>query len=146
MVDEHGYPVYNGDAGLLRCLSSQLMTGYLVDPAATAKMIHDGWFWTGDIACWDEWGRIMLLGRNDDFLKLRNGALFNPNEMETCVGMIAGVDDVAVTVDPSTGRIVAFIVSERHADVIHGELFGWVLGSLDAYQFPEIWAMVDVMP
>ncbi len=146
IVDSFDSPVQHGDSGLLQCFSEQLMTGYLDNASATDKVMQDHWFLTGDIACWDSFGRIKLLGRNDDFLKLRNGALFSPNEIESCISQIDGVQDVAVTVDPATQRILAYIVSEKSLDTIQTEFEARYSTSLISYKFPELWLKVAILP
>lgn len=146
IVDTIGNPVQDGDSGLLQCFSEQLMTGYLNDSAATDKVMRSHWFSTGDIACWDSFGRIKLLGRNDDFIKLRNGALFNPNEIESCIAQIDGVQDVAVALDPLTQRILTYIVSDKPIDIIQADFMARFSGNLISYKLPEQWLQVALLP
>lgn len=146
IIDEMGNSVQNGDCGILQCFSEQLMTGYLDDQFATEKVMRKHWFSTGDIACWDSIGRIKLVGRNDDLIKLRNGALFSPNEIESCISQIEGVLDVAVALNPSTQRILAFIVSDRLIELIQVDFIAKFSTNLTAYKLPEQWLKVVALP
>lgn len=146
IIDDNDMPVSNGETGMLRCLSKQLMTGYLDNQQATANVLINGWFWTGDKASWDKYGRIKLHGRNDDFIKLRNGALFNPNEVESLIMQINGVDDVALAIDAQSMRITAILVSERHIDEICVDFNTEYKDNLEAYKFPEKWIKADILP
>jgi acyl-coenzyme A synthetase/AMP-(fatty) acid ligase/uncharacterized protein YbaR (Trm112 family) len=146
IIDEMGNPVQNDDCGILQCFSEQLMTGYLDDLLATDKVIRNHWFSTGDIACWDNIGRIKLVGRNDDLIKLRNGALFSPNEIESYISQIDGVQDVAVALKPSTQRIFAYIVSDRLIEQIQADFIAKFSTKLIAYKIPEQWLKVTSLP
>ena len=90
-------------------------------PEETAKLKHDGWFFTGDYARYDADGYLWFLGRRDDIIK-SFGYRVSPYEVErvlkshpavadcACVGENAGADKLLVVayVIPHAGR-------ERHA-------------------------------
>ncbi|MGE0126863.1 MAG: AMP-binding protein [Blastocatellales bacterium] len=83
-----------------------LMQGYLNDPAATAEVMRDGWFYTGDLASQDEEGNIYIRGRRKEMIVLSSGKKVYPEEIEThylqipyikemCVMGAAGIGDYA---------------------------------------------------
>ena len=55
-------PLPPGEAGLLRIQSDSNADGYFNDPEATAAVLRDGWFYTGDLATQDEVGNIFIKG------------------------------------------------------------------------------------
>jgi long-chain acyl-CoA synthetase len=83
-----------------------LMLGYLDDPEATAEVLRDGWFYTGDLASQDEAGNIYIRGRRKEMIVLSSGRKVYPEEIEThylqipciremCVMGVAGDGDYA---------------------------------------------------
>jgi len=66
---------------LLRCPS--LMSGYYKDPEATAAVLRDGWYATGDLCCEDERGFLRLTGRKKNLIIRSNGENVSPEEIES---------------------------------------------------------------
>lgn len=126
ILDEQGEPVGETETGRLRVHSRQLMSGYLDDPESTSRVLRDGWLYTGDLAHWDESGCLVLDGREDELLKLRNGMRFHPLELEAVLTTLAEVDFAAVTVLADSGDIVALVVSSADPASIRQNLCGLV--------------------
>ncbi len=59
-----------------------LMQGYLDDPVATAEVLRDGWFHTGDLGSRDEHGHIYIRGRRKELIVLSSGKKIYPEEIE----------------------------------------------------------------
>jgi len=59
-----------------------LMQGYLNDPEATAEVLRDGWFYTGDLASKDEAGNVFIRGRRKEMIVLSSGKNIYPEEVE----------------------------------------------------------------
>jgi long-chain acyl-CoA synthetase len=83
-----------------------LMQGYLNDPEATAEVLRDGWFYTGDLASRDEAGNLYIRGRRKEMIVLSSGKKVYPEEIERhylqiphikemCVLGLAGENDYA---------------------------------------------------
>ncbi|MDQ0615363.1 acetyl-CoA synthetase [Microbacterium sp. W4I4] len=66
----------------LRQSPPNVMTGYIGDPARTAKTMGDGYFHTGDIATRDEDGFLIYVGRTDDVFKSSDYKI-SPFELES---------------------------------------------------------------
>ncbi|MBE2214328.1 MAG: AMP-binding protein [Opitutaceae bacterium] len=59
-----------GETGVLAVRGCNVFGGYLDDPAATAAVLKDGWFYTGDLARFDEDGFLYIEGRLSRFSKI----------------------------------------------------------------------------
>lgn len=85
--------------------------GYHNLPKASASVIQDGWYRTGDLAKRDELGYLRITGRLAEVIR-RNGELINPREIEN---VLLGVRGVAAAVvvgkpDDTTGEMpVAYL-------------------------------------
>ena len=59
-----------------------VMKGYWNRPDATAAVLRDGWFYTGDLGYFDSDGNLFLTGRKKDVIVLSNGKNIYPEEVE----------------------------------------------------------------
>jgi long-chain acyl-CoA synthetase len=59
-----------------------VMKGYWNRPDATAAVLHDGWFYTGDLGYFDAEGNLFLTGRKKEVIVLSNGKNIYPEEVE----------------------------------------------------------------
>lgn len=51
-------------------INPSLFLEYWTLPDETSKLKHDGWFFTGDFARYDNDGDMWILGRKDDIIKV----------------------------------------------------------------------------
>ena len=58
------------------------MKGYWNRPDATAAVLRDGWFYTGDLGYFDSKGNLFLTGRKKEVIVLSNGKNIYPEEVE----------------------------------------------------------------
>ncbi|WP_410608405.1 class I adenylate-forming enzyme family protein [Amycolatopsis sp. lyj-109] len=92
---ESGAQLAAGEIGEVRVRSPQLMDGYNGDPELTARVLRDGWYFTGDIGCLDERGYLTLLGRVADVIKV-DGVKVHPIVVESEILSYPGVRHAAV--------------------------------------------------
>jgi long-chain acyl-CoA synthetase len=59
-----------------------VMKGYWNRPEATAAVLRDGWFLTGDLGYFDPHGHLFLTGRKKEVIVLSNGKNVYPEEIE----------------------------------------------------------------
>mgnify|MGYP000875900334 CR=1 FL=1 len=146
LVDDEGHLVKGGEVGQLRVRSNQLMSGYLNDPAATSSILRNGWIWTCDQGLWNEDGNLVMIGRSDDAIKLRDGSLFHPQGLEKLLLATPGVLDVAVTLTGSPGKLTALMVCQSPLEEIRGHFMDHHPTELGARQLPEQWFQVEFLP
>jgi acyl-CoA synthetase (AMP-forming)/AMP-acid ligase II len=95
-------PVPDGTDGEITVRGPQVMRGYLHDPEATASAIDaDGWLHTGDLGHVDAAGRLHLVDRLKELIKVR-GFQVAPAELEAVLVSHPAVADAAVI--PVTDR------------------------------------------
>lgn len=81
-----------GEPGMLLVGGPNVMKGYLNQPEATAKVIRDGWYVTGDLAFIDADGFITITGRESRFSKL-GGEMVPHGTIEEALQKILGGDE-----------------------------------------------------
>jgi acyl-CoA synthetase (AMP-forming)/AMP-acid ligase II len=88
-----------------------LFDGYLDDGAATAEVLVDGWYDTGDLADVDEDGYLSIIGRAREVIRT-GGEAVSPGEVEAVLATHPGVAEVAVVGIPDTewGEVVCAVV------------------------------------
>lgn len=132
----------NGEEGQIVVRTPSLFKGYWGQPEATAEVIRDGWFQTGDIGAYDEQGYLHYLGRRKEMLKVRGMSVF-PAEVEALVCLHSAVLDAAVIArtDERKGQVpVAFVrlKPEAEAHVSAAALEAWCNEQMASYKVPEI--------
>jgi long-chain acyl-CoA synthetase len=69
-------------AGEIVLRGAVVMKGYWNRPDATAAVLRDGWFYTGDLGYFDTDGNLFLTGRKKELIVLSNGKNIYPEEVE----------------------------------------------------------------
>jgi long-chain acyl-CoA synthetase len=73
-----------------------VMRGYYGQPEATADVLKDGWFYTGDVGHMDKEGRLYITDRKKDLFKLSNGKYVAPQLIESLLKQSEFVSQVVV--------------------------------------------------
>ena len=103
-----------GQEGLLWIGGPNVMQGYLDRLDLTAKVVHDGWYCTGDIARLDPEGFITITGRESRFSKIGGEMVPHLSVEEAINEELGAVDGAMLAVvtavpDPKKGeRLVVF--------------------------------------
>ncbi|MFN8224770.1 MAG: AMP-binding protein [Gaiellales bacterium] len=125
------------------------MTGYLHDPAASARALDaDGWLRTGDLGALDERGYLRIEGRATEMI-IRGGENISPAEVEGELYRLPEILEAAVVglPDPYYGEIVAAFVRVRTGgNVVVADLAAALRERLTGHKVPTRWFFVDDYP
>lgn len=115
------------------------MLGYYRNPEATAAVVRDGWFATGDLGYFDRDGFLHVVGRKKNVIVAANGKNVFPEELEDRVNTIpfvleamvhgirrpGGGEEIAVMVVPNAEVFVEW--ARKHRRELNGEVIEEVL-------------------
>ncbi|WP_143684282.1 AMP-binding protein, partial [Streptomyces diastatochromogenes] len=90
-----GATAADGDEGEIWVRGPNLMIGYHGRPDATAQVLRDGWYRTGDLGRREPGGGLRVTGRVGDLI-IRGGQNVNPVDVEQVLLACPGVADAAV--------------------------------------------------
>ena len=151
ILDLNDKEVSPGEPGELVMRGPQFMLGYWKDPQATAAVVRDGWYHSGDIVRTDPDGFFYVLDRSKEMIKYK-GFPVAPAEVESVLLEHPAVRDCGVVArpDPDAGEIpCAFLVlREGHApsDALGQELRSFVADRLAHHKQPREVRFVDTIP
>jgi acyl-CoA synthetase (AMP-forming)/AMP-acid ligase II len=136
------------EIGELEISGPSVMLGYQDDPAATARVLRDGWLATGDLGSIDDAGRVFLAGRLKDVI-IRAGANVYPADVERVLLRHPGVSEAYVLgIDhPVLGeQVAACIVRQVGTTASERDLVTACRQALAPYKCPERIVFVDSVP
>ncbi|KUL64015.1 type I polyketide synthase [Streptomyces sp. NRRL S-1521] len=126
-----------------------VMAGYHGAPEATAEVLRDGWFRTGDLARIEPSGDLVITGRAGDLI-IRGGVNVHPAEVEAVLRRLPGVADAAVAgrEHPVLGEVpVGYVVAAPDgAAPDRGALLAACRAELSAAKVPADLYEVDRIP
>jgi acyl-CoA synthetase (AMP-forming)/AMP-acid ligase II len=143
--------VPSGMPGELVMRGPQIMLGYWKEPQATASVLRDGWYWSGDIVTRDREGFYRIVDRRKEMIKYKGFAVA-PAEIEAVLLEHPAVKECGVVgrSDESAGEIpVAFVaLRDGFADgeKLSQELCTFVADRLTHYKQPREIRFVDAVP
>lgn len=145
--DEDGNEVKVGEAGEICARGPQIMRGYWQRPEETAKVIIDGWLYTGDIAEQSDDGYFKIVDRKKDMI-IVSGFNVYPNEVEDVVAAHPGVLEVAAVGvnDEKSGEVVKIFVVKKDPTLTAQELRDFCRKSLTSYKVPKLVEFRDELP
>ncbi|MCS7234412.1 MAG: long-chain fatty acid--CoA ligase [Armatimonadota bacterium] len=142
---ESGQALPPGEVGELEVRGPQVMQGYLNRPDETAKVLHDGWLRTGDMARMDEDGFFYVVDRKKDMINVGGLKVF-PREVEEVLYRHPAVREAAAVgvPDPTRGEVVkAFVSLKEGHHVTEEELVHFCRQHLAPHKVPRA---VEVRP
>lgn len=94
--------------GEIICKSGSVMLGYYNNPEETAKVLRDGWLYTGDLGYMDKDGFVYISGRKKNVIVTKNGKNIFPEEVEFYLGKSELIQESLVwgMEDDRTGEII----------------------------------------
>lgn len=139
LVDDDGKDVtWSGQPGEILVRGPQVMQGYYNRPDETAKVLKDGWLYTGDIGVFDEDGFAKIVDRKKDMI-LVSGFNVYPNEVEDVIAKHPKVLEVAAVGVPDThsGEVVKVFIVKKDASLTEKEVIDFARQSLTNYKIPK---------
>jgi long-chain acyl-CoA synthetase len=141
----------SGLPGELVMRGPQFMMGYWKEPEATAAVLRDGWYWSGDIVTRDQEGFYRVVDRRKEMIKYK-GFPVAPAEVEAVLLEHAAVKECGVVgrSDVVAGEIPVAFVALREGFVecnkLGEELCAFVADRLTHYKQPREVHFVDAVP
>lgn len=141
VVSNDGHNVRPGDTGEIIAKGDNIMLGYYMDNDETAKVIKNGWLYTGDLGTVDEDGFIYLTARAKEIIKV-GGRRISPKEIEAVILSLPGVVDCTVegVQDALLGEALkaSVVVNGKDSGLDEERLKRHCRGSLELYKIPRI--------
>jgi acyl-CoA synthetase (AMP-forming)/AMP-acid ligase II len=151
VVDVNGNDVARGEPGELVMRGPQFMLGYWKEPQATAAVLRDGWYFSGDIVRCDADGFYYVLDRSKEMIKYK-GFPVAPAEVESVLLEHPAVRDCGVAAKPdfACGEIpCAFVVLREGftgSDALAKQLCDFVADRLAHHKQPREVRFVEIIP
>ncbi|MDV7354625.1 long-chain fatty acid--CoA ligase [Rhodococcus oxybenzonivorans] len=137
-----------GAIGEIALRGHNVMKGYYNRPDATAEVLRDGWFRTGDLARVDDDGYYYIVDRAKDLI-VRGGFNVYPREIEE---VLLGHDAVSLAAvvgvpDDSHGEeIKAYVILEPGAQITAEDVIAWAKQQMASYKYPRTVEFVAALP
>ena len=148
ITDDWGTVEGADEIGEIAIRGHNIMKGYLNRPEATAEVMKDGWFRTGDLARRDEDGFYYIVDRAKDMI-IRGGYNVYPREIEEVLMTHPDVSLAAVVGVPHDSHgeeIKAFVIKNPGAGVTEDELIAWGKEQMASYKYPRLVEFKDALP
>jgi len=143
-VEGHG----EDTIGEIAIRGHNIMKGYFNRPEATADVMRDGWFRTGDLARRDEDGFYYIVDRSKDMI-IRGGFNVYPREIEEVLmshGEVSLAAVIGVPHESHGEEVKAFVILNEGATITEDELVAWGKEQMAAYKYPRIVKFVSALP
>jgi acyl-CoA synthetase (AMP-forming)/AMP-acid ligase II len=143
--------VPEGEPGELVMRGPQFMQGYWNEPEATAAVLRDGWYWSGDIVTRDGEGFYRVVDRRKEMIKYK-GFPVAPAEVEAVLLEHPAVRECGVVgrPDAAAGEIPVAFVALRDGFTtcrkMEEELCAFVADRLTHYKQPREVHFIEVVP
>jgi len=149
LIDESWRTIEGADEiGEIAIRGHNIMRGYYNRPEATAEVMRDGWFRSGDLGRRDKDGFYYVVDRAKDMI-IRGGFNVYPREIEEVLMTHEAVSLAAVigVPHPSHGEeIKAFVILTEGAGVTGEDLVAWSREQMAAYKYPRMVSIVETLP
>ncbi|ONI89945.1 hypothetical protein ALI22I_13525 [Saccharothrix sp. ALI-22-I] len=143
-----GEPRPANATGELVVRGPNVMAGYWNDPRATAAVLTDGWFHTGDLGFVDDEGYVFLVDRLNDLL-IVDGHNVYPGEVERVLLEHPDIVDAVVygRRHEVVGDVVcAGVVVRPGASPPHEQLRAFCAARLASFKVPRVLTALDQVP
>jgi long-chain acyl-CoA synthetase len=137
-----------GETGEITIRGPQVMQGYWNAPEETARVLRDGWLYSGDIGSIDADGYTYLVDRKKEMIKCRAFSVA-PAELEAALLEHPDIADCGVVgvPDPDAGEVPnAFVVPRKGCTLGEAALTDFFSTRLAGYKMIRKWHVTDAIP
>ncbi|MGA9352647.1 MAG: AMP-binding protein [Terriglobales bacterium] len=114
-------------AGEIAIRGAIVMRGYWNRADATAEVLREGWFYTGDLGYFDSAGNLFITGRRKEVIVLANGKNIYPEEIEA-----------HYLQSPLVKEICVMAMEERPGDATSERLYGVIVPNFELLRAKKI--------
>ncbi|MGB8371105.1 MAG: long-chain-fatty-acid--CoA ligase [Limisphaerales bacterium] len=146
--DDDGRELPVGEIGEICICGGNVMRGYWNQPEETAKVLRDGWLYTGDVGYCDADGYYYITDRKKDML-LVNGINVYPREIEEVIYQFPGVKEAAIIGVPDVRKgeqPVAFVAAAEGQTLDEKALSQFIRSKLADYKVPKRIVFMPALP
>jgi long-chain acyl-CoA synthetase len=148
VLDAEGAEVAVGQTGELALSGPTVMRGYFADLEATAAVLRNGWFHTGDLVRVANDGLYEFVGRKKTAI-VTAGLTINPETATQVLAAMPGVREAVAFGLPDAAlgeKLVAAIVPEPGAEITPASAAIHVRARLSQERAPRDYRIVDILP
>ncbi len=148
IADASGRDAAQGTVGELMVQSPIAMQGYYRDPQATAAVLKDGWFRTGDLVKQESDGYYTFVARQKDIIR-RRGENISGAELDEIVSRHPDIQAAAaIPVESELGEDEILIAAVKRPQALLTEpaLRKWCEEQLSKAKLPRFIVFVDELP
>jgi acyl-CoA synthetase (AMP-forming)/AMP-acid ligase II len=148
LLGEKGEEVPVGQPGEIVVRGPTVMKGYFNQPEETAKVMKDGWLYTGDLARSDEDGYLYIVGRKKEII-ISGGENVSAREVEDVLVSHPAIFKAAVFGLPDKRWVekvtAAVVLREGHA-LTDEQLLSFLRERMAGYKIPKEIIFTDQLP
>jgi acyl-coenzyme A synthetase/AMP-(fatty) acid ligase len=153
ILDDDFNPVHAGELGQFAISTKDpgLFLGYYQDQERTDAVVHNGWYFTGDLAYQDGEGYFFIAGRRDDCFKSR-GIFIAPSEIENALQKHPAIVEAAVVAEPDAeigNKIRAVVVvnpSQPASEELAQAIRDFMRAQVAPYKIPHKIEFIESLP
>ena len=148
ITNKHGHELAANDIGEILIQSPSLMQSYWRRPDATAEVIKNGWYHTGDMGYVNDEGFLYISDRLKDMI-ISGGENIYPTEIESVLIRHTCVQEVAIIGIPNEKwgeEVKAIVVLKEGMHVSDEELIEYCRGELAGYKLPRSVDFISLLP
>lgn len=148
LVDGLGQDVPTGSVGEIILKSRRMMSGYLLDPARTRRVLTRRWLKTGDLASRDRDGFYWFVDRRKNLIVLNSGDNVSPIEVEQAILAHPAVSHCAVVgVEiPDCGHVPVAAVVRNNPKLTETALQTFLRERLSDFKIPPHIRFMSALP
>jgi len=147
VLGENGNELPAGEIGEIVAVGDNIMQGYWCDPEASAEVLTQYGYHTGDLGYKDEEGYFFVVGRKDNQLKV-GGHRINTQEIEDVIMSTGLVVEVIVLGIPDLllgNKLVAMVVPQD-SNLVEKAVLARCSKVLPSYKMPQQIVLVENLP